>query len=49
VLSLLRRRIVVYYGATLAVSIAVFHEQISAMKWAGCAFIMAGAVFWLKG
>ena len=37
------------YILLLAVSIFVFHEQISLMKWAGCAFIMLGVVLWLKG
>lgn len=39
----------VQYILLLAVSIMVFHEAISAMKWAGCAFIMIGVIFWLKG
>ena len=37
------------YVLLLAVSIFVFQEQLSLMKWAGCAFIMIGVVFWLKG
>ena len=39
----------VQYIMLLAVSILVFQEQISAMKWTGCALIMAGVIFWLKG
>lgn len=37
------------YILILAVSILVFHEQISFMKWAGCVLILAGVIFWLKG
>ena len=37
------------YILILAVSILVFHEQISLMKWAGCVLILAGVIFWLKG
>ena len=37
------------YVLLLAVSIFVFQEHLSLMKWAGCAFIMIGVVFWLKG
>lgn len=37
------------YILLLAVSILFFHEHISLMKWAGCAFIMIGVVCWLKG
>ena len=37
------------YILLLAVSIFVFQEHISLMKWAGCAFIMFGVFCWLKG
>ena len=37
------------YILLLLVSISVFHEQISLMKWAGCVFIMIGVFLWLKG
>lgn len=37
------------YVLLLIVSIAVFHEQISAMKWAGCVVILIGVVMWMKG
>ena len=37
------------YVLLLAVSILVFQEQISLLKWAGCAFIMVGVICWLKG
>lgn len=37
------------YVLLLLVSIFVFHEQISMMKWAGCVVIMIGVVLWLKG
>ena len=37
------------YILLVLVSIFVFNEQISLMKWAGCFFIMVGVVFWLKG
>ena len=37
------------YVLLLVVSIFVFQEHISLMKWAGCAFIMLGVIFWLKG
>jgi drug/metabolite transporter (DMT)-like permease len=37
------------YILLLTVSIAVFHEQISVMKWAGCFFIMVGVICWMKG
>lgn len=39
----------VQYILLLAVSILIFHEQISLMKWAGCFFIMIGVFLWLKG
>lgn len=37
------------YILLLAVSILVFHEQISLMKWAGCVVILIGVYMWLKG
>jgi drug/metabolite transporter (DMT)-like permease len=37
------------YVMLLAVSILVFQEQISLMKWAGCAFILIGVFCWLRG
>jgi drug/metabolite transporter (DMT)-like permease len=37
------------YVLLLAVSILVFQEHISLMKWAGCSFILIGVVCWLKG
>ncbi len=37
------------YILLLVVSIFVFQENISMMKWAGCAFIMIGVFCWLKG
>lgn len=37
------------YVLLLSVSIFVFQEQISLLRWAGCAFIMIGVVCWLKG
>ena len=37
------------YVLLLAVSILVFQEQISLLKWVGCAFILVGVVCWLKG
>ncbi|MEF3304686.1 EamA family transporter [Paenibacillus sp. GYB003] len=37
------------YVLLLLVSIFIFHEQISVMKWAGCAIIMVGVFMWLKG
>lgn len=37
------------YVLLLAVSILVFQEQISVLKWVGCAFIMVGVICWLKG
>ncbi|HWR29113.1 MAG TPA: hypothetical protein VN631_04695 [Negativicutes bacterium] len=37
------------YILLLAVSIFVFQEHISLMKWVGCAFIMIGVICWLKG
>lgn len=37
------------YILLLLVSIMVFHEQISLMKWAGCFFILVGVICWLRG
>ena len=37
------------YVLLLAVSIYVFHEHISLIRWAGCGFIMVGVICWLKG
>ena len=37
------------YVLLILVSIFVFHEQITLMRWLGCGFIMIGVVFWLKG
>lgn len=39
----------IQYILLVLVSILVFNEQISLMKWTGCAFIMVGVIFWLKG
>lgn len=39
----------VQYILLILVSILVFHEQISLMKWVGCVLIMTGVFFWLKG
>lgn len=39
----------IQYIFFLAVSIMIFHEQISALKWAGCGFILIGVFLWLKG
>ena len=39
----------IQYVLLIIVSILVFQEQISLMKWAGCGFIMIGVFFWLKG
>ena len=39
----------IQYVLLIMVSILVFQEQISLMKWAGCGFIMIGVFFWLKG
>jgi len=39
----------IQYILLIAVSILIFHEQISLMKWSGCVFIMIGVFFWLKG
>lgn len=37
------------YILLLAVSILVFQEQISLMRWAGCLFILVGVFCWLRG
>lgn len=37
------------YILLVLVSLFVFHEQISMLRWLGCGFIMIGVVFWLKG
>lgn len=37
------------YVLLIAVSLLVFNEQISMMKWAGTGFILVGVFFWLKG
>ena len=37
------------YILLLAVSIFVFNEQISLLKWVGCGFILIGVICWLKG
>ncbi|HWR38331.1 MAG TPA: hypothetical protein VN611_02435 [Patescibacteria group bacterium] len=37
------------YVLLVLVSIFVFQEHISLLKWVGCAFIMVGVFFWLKG
>lgn len=37
------------YVLLLAVSIGVFHEEISLLKWVGCGCIMIGVICWLKG
>jgi drug/metabolite transporter (DMT)-like permease len=39
----------IQYVLLVIVSIFAFQEQISLMKWIGCAFIMVGVVCWLKG
>ncbi|TBL77274.1 hypothetical protein EYB31_17470 [Paenibacillus thalictri] len=39
----------IQYILLVAVSILIFQEHISMMKWAGCGFIMIGVFFWLKG
>jgi drug/metabolite transporter (DMT)-like permease len=39
----------VQYILLVAVSIFIFNEQISLLKWTGCAFIMIGVLCWLKG
>jgi drug/metabolite transporter (DMT)-like permease len=37
------------YILLLLVSITVFHEQLSMMRWAACAVIMVGVVMYMKG
>lgn len=37
------------YVLFLAVSILVFNEHISLIKWVGCFFIMIGVFFWMRG
>ena len=37
------------YILLLAVSIWLFHEQISLLRWVGCGFIMIGVFCWIKG
>jgi len=39
----------IQYVLLILVSILIFNEQISMMKWIGCGFIMIGVFFWLKG
>ena len=39
----------IQYVLLLIVSIVVFQEQISCLRWLGCVFIMTGVAFWLKG
>ncbi len=39
----------IQYVLLMLVSILVFNEQISFIKWVGCGFIMIGVFFWLKG
>ena len=39
----------IQYVMLVIVSIWIFNEQISILKWIGCGFIMIGVVFWLKG
>jgi drug/metabolite transporter (DMT)-like permease len=39
----------IQYVLIVVVSIMVFHEDISLMKWIGCGIIMIGVFFWLKG
>jgi drug/metabolite transporter (DMT)-like permease len=39
----------IQYILLILVSILIFHEQISLMKWSGCIFILVGVFFWLKG
>jgi drug/metabolite transporter (DMT)-like permease len=39
----------IQYVMLVVVSIFIFQEQISLLKWIGCGFIMVGVVFWLKG
>ncbi|NOU98191.1 EamA family transporter [Paenibacillus sp. LMG 31456] len=37
------------YVLLIAVSLLVFNEQISMMKWTGTGLILVGVFFWLKG
>jgi drug/metabolite transporter (DMT)-like permease len=37
------------YVLLIVVSLWLFNEQISMMKWTGTGFIMIGVFFWLKG
>lgn len=37
------------YVLLIAVSLLIFQEQISLMRWLGCGFIMIGVILWLKG
>lgn len=37
------------YILLVLVSIFIFHEDISALKWAGSALIMLGVLFWMRG
>jgi drug/metabolite transporter (DMT)-like permease len=39
----------VQYVLLIGVSLWVFNEQISMMKWTGTGFILIGVFFWLKG
>lgn len=39
----------IQYVLLIAVSLLIFQEHISLMKWAGIGFIMIGVFFWLKG
>lgn len=39
----------VQYVLLVAVSILIFQEQISLIKWAGCGLIMLGVFLWLRG
>ncbi|MCX7781263.1 MAG: hypothetical protein N2491_10215 [Negativicutes bacterium] len=39
----------VQYILLIAVSILVFQEHISLVKWAGSILIMIGVIFWMKG
>ncbi|MCZ8513990.1 hypothetical protein O9H85_16485 [Paenibacillus filicis] len=39
----------VQYVLLILVSILVFQEQISVMKWSGTVIIMIGVIFWLRG
>ena len=39
----------IQYVLLILVSLLIFQEHISVMKWAGTGFIMIGVIFWLKG